>query len=579
MADLSELQSTQGVKIAGTDTTGLETGWVASDSSGNLKVLDSANTQSDYSPNPISYQTPVPTAISVDYSGRLETHSTITSDEGSFRDDFSGTALTTALTGTLSFTNGSLTVTGTGTSFTTQAISGLFLKKTADAETLYVQIASVQSDTSLTLMTPYAGTTAAGVAAVVSKWKTTAGASGTFTVANSTLTITSGNTNVSSTFIQTVGDYLPYTLNVHASLSQRINNQASILGFADDIGTPTKGAYVSFTGTINTTVNFITQSSVAAADTQTTAVTIPSGGNTSTLNTYKIDVSANQATLLINGIVVATHQLHIPGPYDYLNIGARVTNVSNPNTSTSMVIDYIYFTNWDRIQIDNDFGGEPAAVTGNIFSGQADSGAPVKTGGVFNSTLPTLTTGQRGDMQLDSAGRLRVLSTPSSETRATYSATSAIAFASVANATDIFTITGSATKTVRILRIGFSATQTTAAAVNVLLVKRSTADTAGTSAAATRVPHDSADAAATATILNYTANPTLGTTVGTMKAVRAFIPTTALASSSQFYEFSFEDRPEKAPILRGIAEVLALNLNGVTVAGGAWTCFVEWLEE
>ena len=38
MADLTELQSTQGVKIAGADSTGLETGWVASYNSGQVNA-------------------------------------------------------------------------------------------------------------------------------------------------------------------------------------------------------------------------------------------------------------------------------------------------------------------------------------------------------------------------------------------------------------------------------------------------------------------------------------------------------------------------------------------------------------
>jgi len=43
-------------------------------------------------------------------------------------------------------------------------------------------------------------------------------------------------------------------------------------------------------------------------------------------------------------------------------------------------------------------------VSGNVASGATDSGAPVKSGGIYNSTLPTFTTGQRGDTQIDSRG-------------------------------------------------------------------------------------------------------------------------------------------------------------------------------
>jgi hypothetical protein len=43
-------------------------------------------------------------------------------------------------------------------------------------------------------------------------------------------------------------------------------------------------------------------------------------------------------------------------------------------------------------------------IAGNVGSGATDSGFPVKVGGVYNSPQPTFTTGQRGDMQLDSRG-------------------------------------------------------------------------------------------------------------------------------------------------------------------------------
>lgn len=45
-------------------------------------------------------------------------------------------------------------------------------------------------------------------------------------------------------------------------------------------------------------------------------------------------------------------------------------------------------------------------IVGSVPAGTTDSGNGVKVSGVFNTTLPTLTTGQRGDVQLDSNGRL-----------------------------------------------------------------------------------------------------------------------------------------------------------------------------
>lgn len=47
-------------------------------------------------------------------------------------------------------------------------------------------------------------------------------------------------------------------------------------------------------------------------------------------------------------------------------------------------------------------------VVGSVASGATDSGNPVKVGGVYNSTKPTLTNGQRGDLQIGTRGSLFV---------------------------------------------------------------------------------------------------------------------------------------------------------------------------
>ena len=46
----------------------------------------------------------------------------------------------------------------------------------------------------------------------------------------------------------------------------------------------------------------------------------------------------------------------------------------------------------------------PGLVVGNVAAGATDSGAPVKVGGVYNTTKPTLTNGQRGDVQVTPNG-------------------------------------------------------------------------------------------------------------------------------------------------------------------------------
>lgn len=220
-------------------------------------------------------------------------------------------------------------------------------------------------------------------------------------------------------------------------------------------------------------------------------------------------------------------------------------------------------------------------IVGSVASATSDSGNPVKTGAIFNSTLPTITNGQRVDSQADANGRHIVLSVPSDGYKATYNATAT--FVAASTATDFFTLTGSATKTIRIIRIGMSATQTTSAEVNLILLKRSTANSGGTSTSPTIVPNDSGDAAGTAVARAYTANPTsLGSLVGNLRNFKLTVPVIAVGGNAtapiEQIEY-FGDKFGKGLVLRGTGEVFALNLNSATVTGNNFSVWIEWTEE
>lgn len=84
----------------------------------------------------------------------------------------------------------------------------------------------------------------------------------------------------------------------------------------------------------------------------------------------------------------------------------------------------------------------PYVVVGNVASGVADSGAPVKVGGVYNTTPPTLTNGQRGDLQLGSRGSLNVTLVSQDGTASqVYVAANADAVAAPTNATRMQIVT------------------------------------------------------------------------------------------------------------------------------------------
>jgi len=170
------------------------------------------------------------------------------------------------------------------------------------------------------------------------------------------------------------------------------------------------------------------------------------------------------------------------------------------------------------------------------------------------------------------------ITAPTDATKTTYHCAT-IALAPAASATDIFTITGSGTKTVKVRRLQIGGIATSAGAYTVALLLRSTADSGGTSTNEVEVKGDSTNAAATATVLSYTANPTTGTLVGAIRAQRITVTTAVGAIPIVPTVFDFTNVNDQAVTLRGTSEVLAVNLNAVTMTGGSLDIYVEWTEE
>src|SRR5262249_30008918 len=144
---------------------------------------------------------------------------------------------------------------------------------------------------------------------------------------------------------------------------------------------------------------------------------------------------------------------------------------------------------------------------------------------------------------------------------------------------DIAVLPGSATKTIIVWRIEVTlSTSGTAGIDTVQLVKRSTADSAGTSTAMVAVPHDSNFAAATAAPLLYTAAPTVGTAVGTMRCTQ-FNDASAALPGANTWIWDFGTRGGSSPIrLRGTAQQICVNLPAVIATQTAAVSF-EWSED
>lgn len=148
--------------------------------------------------------------------------------------------------------------------------------------------------------------------------------------------------------------------------------------------------------------------------------------------------------------------------------------------------------------------------------------------------------------------------------------------APAAAATDIAVMPGNATNTVIVTRAQLSCTQTTAGIIDVQLLKRSTADTAGTSAAMTTVPFDSGNSAAVSAPLSYTANPTTGTLVGAIYPMKVAALAPATAGANDVYIWT--PKYGQSITLRGTAQQLAINLNGLTLTGGSCDASFDWIE-
>lgn len=151
----------------------------------------------------------------------------------------------------------------------------------------------------------------------------------------------------------------------------------------------------------------------------------------------------------------------------------------------------------------------------------------------------------------------------------TYAATG-VGIIPAAAATDIACIAGKTGIVIRIQAIRISGSGT-AISVPVLIRKNASLDTLGTPGTGVVLPVayplDSANAAAGATLISYTANPTVNdTTPGILDAGNLGLVATSVGAAVQpylFFDYS-ERQTSQAPLLRKATEQICVNLNGTT---------------
>lgn len=198
-----------------------------------------------------------------------------------------------------------------------------------------------------------------------------------------------------------------------------------------------------------------------------------------------------------------------------------------------------------------------------------ESSAPL---GTFTSA-----DGDYSPIAVNRYGHVKTQVEPSS--KPTYAASTAL-FTPVSSATDIAILSGSSSKTIKLLKCKVTFTTTSTTAHLWYLLKRSTANTNGSATLnnTTKVPLDSNFAASSVNACGHysTANPSTGSLVGTVNAavgVPGPYNTTLVGLEIVLYDASQGGFPPV--VLRGTAEQLSVNLNGVTL-GGTSNVIVNW---
>lgn len=141
---------------------------------------------------------------------------------------------------------------------------------------------------------------------------------------------------------------------------------------------------------------------------------------------------------------------------------------------------------------------------------------------------------------------------------------------------DVFSISGSASRVVRIVLLEISGLcgSNTMAAISLIL--RSKLNTGGTPTVLPGINNDNTDPAATAVATVYAAAPTVGTPVGTVRAVRLPITnqsTMVPASPGHFFGANLLGEPIT---LRGAQSCLCVTTPAINQA--VWDISVQWTE-
>jgi hypothetical protein len=158
--------------------------------------------------------------------------------------------------------------------------------------------------------------------------------------------------------------------------------------------------------------------------------------------------------------------------------------------------------------------------------------------------------------------------------------TSVTAVAAVAAATDVIEIIGGANVIGTVLRIIISGIATAATSMTVQLIRRTALSTGGAVTAQTPVPRDGSSIAKCTVNLVTTNRVALGASAapgGNFEAITVPLGTASAPQAPIVIDLAANGMTP--PVLRNITDLIAINLNGATIAGNALSITVEHQEQ
>ena len=318
------------------------------DASGNVGS-SSTSLRADFEPGYNGVAAQPQAQSTVDGDSSLRVRALALTDEGSFRENFSGSLIYVACGTGFVFTNASTAVVSDAAFGTYDIHVGDYIKLSTDTEASYAQIASIVG-TAITLVSAYTGTGGTGIC-WCSIMKPTTGSGGTIAVASGVCTLSSGTTNSAVTKLERLVDWMPVNCHKTFSISQRIANQDVYSGLIDSAATPKFFARFHFTGTNNTQVICETGQSrsgaPSASEQQAQTVTLPNSLTTATSNKYRIELLPDAAVFYVNDVELARNYSSLPRPYDVLESYISIVNGTGAAGSTDVVITDILGRNYN----------------------------------------------------------------------------------------------------------------------------------------------------------------------------------------------------------------------------------------